>query len=97
MSNLAKLFLKVTFFMLLLHMMAVLGFVLPRFGNLTTSDTSTTTKDNVLMASFYLFVVSNGFLFLTQMAKLVALVQNIRCYYSTSPSFSILRDQVKSL
>ena len=76
-------------------MMAVLGFVLPRFGNLTTSDTSTT-KDNVLMASFYLFVVSNGFLFLTQMAKLVALVQNIRCYYSTSPSFSILRDQVKS-
>ena len=77
-------------------MMAVLGFVLPRFGNLTTSDTSTTTKDNVLMASFYLFVVSNGFLFLTQMAKLVALVQNIRCYYSTSPSFSILRDQVKS-
>ena len=82
--------------MLLLHMMAVLGFVLPRFGNLTTSDTSTT-KDNVLLASFYLFIVSNGFLFLTQMAKLVALVQNIRCYYSTSPSFSILRDQVKSL
>ena len=82
--------------MLLLHMMAVLAFVLPRFGNLTTSDTSTTTKDNVLMASFYLFVVSNSFLFLTQMAKLVALVQNIRCYYSTSPSFSILRDQVKS-
>ena len=80
--------------MLLLHMMAVLSFVLPRFGNLTTSYTSTT-KDNVLMASFYLFVVSNGFLFLTQMAKLVALVQNIRCYYSTSPSFSILRDQVK--
>ena len=81
--------------MLLLHMMAVLGFVLPRFGNLTTSDTSTT-EDNVLMASFYLFVVSNSFLFLTQMAKLVALVQNIRCYYSTSPSFSILRDQVRS-
>ena len=88
-------FLKVTFFMLLLHMMAVLAFVLPRFGNLTTFDPSTT-EDNFLMASFYIFVVSNSFLFVTQMAKLVALVQNIRCYYSTSPSFSILRDQVKS-
>ena len=76
-------------------MMSVLAFVLPRFGNLTTSDTSTT-EDNLLMASFYLFAVSNSFLFVTQMAKLVALVQNIRCYYSTSPSFSILRDQVKS-
>ena len=81
--------------MLFLHMMAVLAFVLPRFGDLLTPDTSTTTKDNVLMASFYAFVVSNCFLFVTQMAKLVTLAQNIRCYYSTSPSFSILRDQVK--
>ena len=83
--------------MLLLHMMAVLAFVLPRFGNATTSDISSIdNKDNLLMASFYFFVVSNGFLFVTQIAKLVALVQNVRCYYSTSPSFSILQDQVRS-
>ena len=81
--------------MLLLHMMAVLAFVLPRFGSLTASDTATN-DDNVLMVSFYVFVVSNSFLFVIQMAKLVALVQNIRCYYSTSPFFTILRDQVKS-
>ena len=81
--------------MLFLHMMAVLAFVLPRFGNLFTPDTMATTKDSILIASFYAFVVSNSFLFVTQMAKLVTLAQNIRCYYSTSPSFSILQDQVK--
>ena len=78
-------------------MLAVLTFLLPRIGNLFNPDTcNITTRENVLMTSFYVFVVSNSFLFITQMAKLVALVQNIRCYYSTSSSFSILRDQVKS-
>ena len=84
--------------MLLLHMLAILCFLLPRFGNIFTPDTCTTiTRENVLMTSFYVFVVSNSFLFVTQMVKLVALVQNIRCHYSTRPSFSILQDQVKSL
>ena len=79
-------------------MVAVLTFLLPRFGNLFTPDTcNISTRENVLVTSFYVFVVSNSFLFITQMAKLVALFQNIRCYYSTTPSFSILRDQVKYL
>jgi len=85
---------KVSFFLLLLHMLAVLCFLLPRCGNIFTPDTCTTiTRENILMTSFYVFVVSNSFLFVTQMAKLVALVQNIRCFYSTRPSFSILQDQ----
>ena len=82
--------------MLLLHVLTVLSFVLPRFGNFFTTGNNTDTKDNVLMASSYVFIVSNSFLFVTQMAKLVALVQNIRCYYSSSPPFSILQDQVES-
>ena len=75
-------------------MLALLSFVLPRFGNIVFP--TATTKDNVLNASFHVFFVSNSFLFFTQIAKLVALVQNIRCYYAASSTFSILQDHVRN-
>ena len=74
-------------------MLALLSFVLPRFGNIVFP--TLTTKDNVLNASFHVFFVSNSFLFFTQIAKLVALVQNIRCYYAASSTFSIFQDHVR--
>ena len=74
-------------------MLALLSFVLPRFGNIVFP--TLITKDNVLNASFHVFFVSNSFLFFTQIAKLVALVQNIRCYYAASSTFSILQDHVR--
>ena len=79
---------KLSFFLLLFHILSILALVLVRFSDLQPS-----TKASLLTPSFYTFIITNSFLSLTQVCKSFCVGGQIARCYSTIPSYSLVEDQ----